>query len=95
MTEIFRDETITIRAERDALVLTQDGIETVIYLKQLETVTELTPHSTFGKFYDAHVIAIKRPQEPLICIPVTRAGAHRILQGIQQFKLSCLRVSNE
>lgn len=91
MADIFRDDETAIRKEDDCIVISQGDGERRIPVEQLETVAELSPCVTMGRYLDLRVVTIRAKGQPLIYIPVTKEGAKRILTGIQQCKLNAAR----
>lgn len=91
MTEIYRDGQTVIRCEHARIVIEQAGTVTAIEASELQTVAELTPCVTFGKFTDFHTIAIQKTNGHTIYVPTNKAAAKKLLASIQQFRLDCAR----
>lgn len=89
MTNIFTDGDTSIGCEEDNLVVQCQGTTTSVPVSELESVAELSPCSTFGKYMDLRVVALKSSACGTILIPVSKEGAHTVLKGIQQFRLRC------
>ena len=89
MTNIFTDGDTQIGCEEDNLVVQCQGTTTCVPVSQLESVAELSPCSTFGKYLNLRVVALKSTGGGMILIPVSKEGAHTVLKGIQQWRLRC------
>lgn len=87
MTNIFAEEDILIQCEEDNLIVRYQGQIMTVLVQQIETVTELSPCATLGKFMDMRVVALKSVSGAMVLIPLSRGGAHKVLQGIQQLRL--------
>ncbi|WP_157061750.1 hypothetical protein [Alicyclobacillus ferrooxydans] len=89
MTNIFTEGDTCVGCEEDNLVVQCQGQTTSVPVSQLESVAELSPCSTFGKYLDIRVVALKSAQSGTILIPISKEGAHTLLKGIQQWRLRC------
>jgi|GEM_PF-4313255 len=91
MMEIFRDDGTVIRKDDNCLFISRSGLEERISVHDLETVAELSPCVTMGRYLDLRVVTIRaRGKDPLF-IPVSKDGAKKILKEIQQCKLDAAR----
>lgn len=87
MTNIFTEGDTSIGCEEDNLVVKCQGTTTSVSVSELESVCELSPCSTFGKYLDLRVVALKSKVGGTILIPISKEGAHEVLKGIQQLRL--------
>ncbi|QQE77169.1 hypothetical protein [Alicyclobacillus sp. SO9] len=91
MVDIFRDEATTILKDNDDIIIYQADSELRIHARELETVVELAPCVTMGKYIDVRVVSIRAAGHPIIYIPVSKEGAKRILTQLQQCKLNAAK----
>lgn len=87
MTNIFVEGDTCIECEEDNLIVRCHGNTTCLPIKQIETVTELSPCATLGKYMDVRVVALKSSTGEMLLIPTSKGGAHQVLKGIQQLRL--------
>lgn len=87
MTNIFAEGDTLIQCEDDNLIVQCQGQTSSVSVQQIETITEMSPCSTLGKFMDMRVVVLKSAGGAMVLIPLSRGGAHQVLKGIQQIRL--------
>ncbi|MCL6452125.1 MAG: hypothetical protein K6T78_00685 [Alicyclobacillus sp.] len=87
MAQIFAEGDTRVQCEADTLVVSCKGETMSIPVGQLETVTELSPCATMGKFLDMRVVALKSSTGAMMLVPLSRGGAHKLLTALQQLRL--------
>jgi hypothetical protein len=90
---ILRNESLELTYDGDVLHISLNGHETDVKLNHLQTVVELIPNTTLGKYYDIRVIAIHQHGQPVILFPVSKEESRKVLTGIQQWKLTNMRLN--
>lgn len=87
MAQIYQEGDTLVECQENNLVVRSQGNTTSLPVKQIETVSEMSPCATLGKYVDMRVVAIKAAGGSMILLPVTRGGARQILKSVQQLRL--------